>query len=74
MIVLLPVVFVHAPTLVLQQYSYDVIDPLLMTGVPHATKSTGGAIDIMCTDTEFLGILAGTVWKGKKLIIIDINF
>ena len=74
MIVLLPVVFPHAPPLVLQQYSYDVIDPLLMSGGTHATKSTGGVIDIMCTDTEFRGILAGTICKGKKLIIIDINF
>ena len=65
MIVLLPVVFPHAPALVLQQYLYDTIDPLLMTGGTHATKSTGGVIDIMCTDTELRGILAGTVWKGK---------
>ena len=50
MIVLLPVVFSHAP--VLQQYSYDVIDPLAMTGGGQATTIIGGVIDTVCTDTE----------------------
>ena len=63
MIVLLPVVFSHAP--VLQQYSYDMIDPLAMPGGFHATKIIGGVIDIVCTDTESRGILAGAVNKGK---------
>jgi hypothetical protein len=67
MIVLLPVVFAHAPTL--QQYLYDMIVPFLTTGGPHATKSTVGVIDMMCTDTESRGILAGAVNKGKIIML-----
>ena len=62
MIVLLPVVIAHAPLLPLfQQYSYDTIDPLVMTGGSHATSILGSLMDVVCTNTELRGILAGAV-------------
>lgn len=67
MVVLLPVVLAHSgrSPLLDQQYSYAMIDPLLISGGPHATKITGGVIDTVCTDIESRRICAGAVIMEK---------
>lgn len=56
--VLLLVVVVHPPEL--QQYSYNLIDPFIITGGFHATKILpGGEVDTVNTDIESRWILPG---------------